>query len=172
MGFMVPAKSFSSPVYGRMYTLFSSGEDNGSNLSRFQLELDTIKNIFEQCDGGTFVFMNEPFTSTSPNEACEILCDVCTRLSKKKVTQFIVTHFSDVYDMLKANKELDLVSFITLSEMKDGVLTHHYVIKKSEPKPKSYAQAIAAQFGVSAGHIIKDREKCDLVQAYLEREDE
>lgn len=167
LGFLLPADSFSFSPKKKFLTLFSSGEDENMNASRFQKEVRRLRDIIDNTDHETFVFFNEPFTSTSPREAAEISCDVLMKLNKKKAVQIMVTHIYDVYYMMKNRKQNDVLSFITTSALEDDIIKNYYEIEEREPDCLSFAQIIAEEYGASCENLLIDKNNIEAVNAFL-----
>ncbi len=167
LGMMVPAAAFTTPVYHQMMTLFSAGEENGSNQSRYELELAILRKMHERSDDATLLLYNEPLTSTNPEEAVSILSDSLCRLAQRGCTQLVVTHFYDVYDQLIGKLSDQLSSYVTDAEIDHGQIHYGYRIRPAVPNPQHYAHMIAQKYGLTAESILKDESLIALIHAYL-----
>lgn len=72
-----------------------------SNQSRYELELTTIRKMYERSDSATLLLFNEPLTATNPEEAIPILADILCRMAQRGCTGLLmVTHYYEIYDWL------------------------------------------------------------------------
>lgn len=168
LGMMVPAASFATPVYHQVITLFSAGEENGSNQSRYELELTTIRKMYERSDSATLLLFNEPLTATNPEEAIPILADILCRMAQRDCTALVVTHYYEVYDWLTQRLPERISSFVTEATIEAGQIRYGYRVHASAPKPQRYAHMIAEKYGLTAENILEDKQTAALIHAYLE----
>lgn len=168
LGMMVPAEAFATPIYHQVITLFSAGEENGSNQSRYELELTIIRKMYERSDSATLLLFNEPLTATNPEEAVPILADLLSRMVQRGCTQLVVTHYYEVYDRLMAQLPDQVSSFITETAIEEGQIRYGYRVQASAPKPQRYAHMIAEKYGLTAERILQDKQLAALIHAYLE----
>lgn len=167
LGMMVPAEAFATPIYHQVITLFSAGEENGSNQSRYELELTIIRKMYERSDSATLLLFNEPLTATNPEEAIPILADLLSRMVQRGCTQLVVTHYYEVYDRLMAQLPDQVSSFITETAIEEGQIRYGYRVQASAPKPQRYAHMIAEKYGLTAERILQDKQLAALIHAYL-----
>lgn len=166
MGLPVPAEFFSTPVFSQVMTLFSAGEKNYSNKSRYQLELEKIKHMYENAHSDTLILLNEPLTSTNPDEAVGILGENITHLAGQGCTVITVTHLYDIFHVLKKS-ERAMKSFVTCTQLDGKTLQYTYTIRESPPLAQNYAHIIAQQYGLTAEQLLQNADQINRINQYL-----
>ncbi len=169
LGFPIPAEHFSCGVYHGYLSLFSAGEDTNLQQSRFDIEAAALGTILQKASPGTFVAINEPFTSTNSAEAAQLLVKACSLLTQKRIYPLMVTHIYDFFHMAK-KINMTVQSFIMESTSDNGEVHYSYKLTKKAPDVRSYATMIAKQHGLDITKLLKDKDKLAEVEAYLEKE--
>lgn len=148
LGIKVPAASAVVSPVDAIVTMFSRAEDDDEMFSRFQTEVVSTLELLESLTQNSLVLLNEPFTSTSPEDGvnfCRRLMSVVLKLGARCI---LVTHFFDLaepqtYGMPGAytGKIHSLVAVVEKTE--NGVApTHRFV--EAPPEYTSYAAEIMA----------------------------
>ena len=166
LGFPIPAEEFRFAPVSSIHTLFSSGEEN--EVSRFEREAIEMHRILSDADRQSAVFYNEPYTTTAPGEAAELLYEAFCTLRKKNVVQYAVTHLYDIYEPLRHTFQDSLVSYTTIRTTENGL--HCYQPEKRPPDPTGYAYQIAAEFGLCAASLLRKKDLIGIVQQVMMRD--
>ena len=142
----VPAAHATVSPAGAIVTMFSRAEDDDEIFSRFQTEVLSTLELLESLTGNALVLLNEPFTSTSPEDGvkfCRRLMSVVLKLGARCI---LVTHFFDLalpetYGMPEAYTE-NLHSLVAVVEKTEhGVSPTHRMVE-APPEYTSYAAEI------------------------------
>lgn len=169
LGLPVLANDFIFSPYKEYMSVFSEGEDSESDKSRFQKEAHDIAKILNTSNEDSLVLLNEPFTSTNPIEAADLLAYSLEKLAEHKSTQILVTHIYDVYYMM-LEKDKDLVhSYIIDSEIKEDGIKYLYKAVNKEPDGESYAKIISDNFGLSIDKLIKEDDAINRLKKYIDK---
>ena len=167
LGFWIPAKRFRFIPYHQWFTVFSAGEDNVMQTSRFQQEAERMRLAIEiPSPQSTCLLLNEPFTSTNPVEASELLRDIIIQLNEKKMTLILVTHMYDIYHMLRKSI-VSLRSYTTIAYAEAGKIIHTYSLVEKEPDGLSYARILAKEHKFSIGDLIQNQDEARALELYL-----
>lgn len=146
LGMKVPAAHATVSPAGAIVTMFSRAEDDDEIFSRFQTEVLSTLELLESLTGNALVLLNEPFTSTSPEDGvkfCRRLMSVVLKLGARCI---LVTHFFDLalpetYGMPEAYTE-NLHSLVAVVEKTEhGVSPTHRMVE-APPEYTSYAAEI------------------------------
>lgn len=156
LGFWVPAKSFKFMPFKSWATVFAAGEDNQLHASRYQQEAERMRLVIESTSSNACLLFNEPFTSTNPAEAAELLRDIILRLRQKGTTLLFVTHIFDVYDLLLDEGVTDVRSYVTEVQSSAEKVVCSYALEEKPPDGLSYARQLAREYGLSAENLIHD----------------
>ena len=168
LGFFISASKMNFYPKKKIFTLFSSGEDDIMKYSRLGVEIEEIKRIVAQVDSNSLVFINEPLTSTNPKEAISICVDLVKFLLWKNATILLVTHIYDIYFALKAENTPNILSLVTQSNLDDNRNLHSsYKVYEAEPNSYSYAEKIAEEFGVTIEKLLLNKSKAKKIEAFL-----
>ncbi|MCL2709019.1 MAG: hypothetical protein FWF03_07900, partial [Defluviitaleaceae bacterium] len=170
LGFNVPAEKFCFAPQKSFATLFSSGEDGMFTHSRFQREAELTKKIVAEACDGAFVLLNEPFSSTNPDEAKGLLCEVLKELHEKRATVVVVTHLYEAYAMLEAAGLRFVKSYVTKSEPREAGVAHFYTLEGKKPGGYSHAKLLAIEHGLLAASLVKNKAAVGPLEKYLSAE--
>jgi len=159
LGFWVTADSFEFTPFKQWNTVFAAGEDEKIKLSRFQLEAERMKLATATSNSETCLILNEPFTSTNPTEAAELLCDIIAEENKKGVTVILVTHIFDIHKMLLEQNY----------SVRSYVMGKDYVAEEKPPDGISQARQLADMYGFSIKNLIPDENEAKVLEDYMWR---
>jgi len=154
LGFWVPARLFRFHPYKQWLTIFSAGEDLQMRASRFQQEAEQMNMVTQIASHDTCMLFNEPFTSTNPDEAAALMCDIIIKLSKKKTTLLLVTHIYDIYELLDRSNLTFIRSFVTGIQFDADKVKYTYTLEEKEPDGLSYARLLADEYGFSIDKML------------------
>jgi len=166
LGFWVPARSLRFIPFKRYFTVFAAGEDRQMIASRYQQEAEKMMAAVDSADADSFVLLNEPFTSTNPKEAAELLCDIVTRLSRKGTTLMVVTHLYDVYHLL-LEAGVAVRSYVTGLTSDADKIVHTYALQEKTPDGLSYARHLAREYGFSIDRLVSDRDMASKLESFM-----
>lgn len=145
LGWNVPAAEISLPAVPAIFTLFSAGEDKKTELSRMELEAKRFSEIIQQPIPGAFVLLNEPMTSTNPDEGAEICRDMIKKITAAGGSGIMVTHLYELFSLLDG----DFGSlFMESIPQPDGSALHTFKVIAAAPKCESYAVELAHSAGI------------------------
>lgn len=154
LGCPVPAARARFSPRDRLLTLFAAGESETGEDSRMGMEVERIREISGRMTADSLVLLNEPMTSTSAQEGARICADLLLDLARKGVPGMLVTHFSEVYPLLRASlAEAGLSdrlrSLVMTVRSREGGLDYLYKLVEAPPPPSSHARAVVAKKGVT-----------------------
>jgi len=166
LGLWVPSQDFSFVPFKKWLNVFSSGEDNEMRVSRFQQESEKINAAREVADTGTCLLLNEPFTSTNPAKASDLLKEIVMDLQQKGVTSILVTHNFDVCKKLKS-AGAGLRSYVTEAEPTPSGMNHTYKLTEKEPDGLSHAKLLAKEYGFTFDNLVEMTSETQQLEAFL-----
>ncbi len=145
LGWNVPAAEISLPSVPAILTLFSAGEDKNTELSRMELEAKRFAEIMGQLKPGAFVLLNEPMTSTNPDEGAEICRDMIEKITAAGGSGIMVTHLYELFSLLDGDYGSLYMQSIP---QPDGSAVHTYKVLAAAPECESYAVELAHSAGI------------------------
>ncbi len=145
LGWNVPAKEITLCAVPAILTLFSAGEDKNTELSRMELEAKRFAEIMGQMKPGTFVLLNEPMTSTNPDEGAEICRDMIKKITAAGGSGIMVTHLYELFSLLGG--DYGSLSMQSIPQP-DGGAVHTFKVLAEAPKCESYAVELAHSAGI------------------------
>ncbi len=166
MGFLVPAKAFAFPFSRSMHAVFAAGESAGLDRSRFEQEVLALREAIRLADPDALLWLNEPFTSTNPAEAADMLADALKVVRQKGASLCCVTHLYEVYDRL-SEAAVPVQSLVV--EREEGPNGLSFRLEDKAPDGISYARAVAEAFGVNAERYVEDPELLGSIRAFLRK---
>jgi len=143
-GIIVPAESYTSPVYKGIVTHFPREEDSALNFGKLAEELTRLRVDFPKLVNGGLMLMNESFATTTEHEGCDIARDVIRACTKSGSTVIFVTHFHDIPNNIdELNSQLfngaKAISMIATFAKNDGKIEYSYKIEEGKPQPHIFA---------------------------------
>lgn len=145
LGWNVPAAEISFSAVPAIFTLFSAGEDKNTELSRMELEAKRFAEIMGQMKPGAFVLLNEPMTSTNPDEGAEICRDMIDKLTAAGGSGIMVTHLYELFSLLDGDYGSLYMQSIP---QPDGGALHTFKVIAAAPECESYAVELAHSAGI------------------------
>lgn len=156
-GLPVPCQMATLKVYNNIFSHFPQKEEISSGTGRLGEELIRAKNIMDQMDANTLVFLNEPFATTSPEEGLEILRLSLQKFISHHVDLFLVTHYLDIIDSLSDTS--GITSFVMGCEN----YINTYKISRGIPSARSYAEIIAKKYEIDINSIIENLHQREII---------
>ncbi len=161
IGMMVPAKHMTvSPVSG-LFVEFPRYTTDRRAGGRLEYECADIQAIFRKLDAHALVLLDEAFSSTSPDEAVALAVEVLKALSLIGARGIYVSHYHLLTDRLAALNGQDFgqsrFDFLA-ADVREGD-TRTFRITRRPPDGHSYADTIAARYGISAERLAAYTEK-------------
>ena len=152
LGFHVIASSASIPVANGIYTLFA-GSENDDN-SRFADEVRVTEQILQAIQPGALVLLNEPYTSTNPQEAQSLIVRLISGLKERGASCLCVTHFYGLQASCM-EKGITAASFVMEAQQGESLTDFRftYKLRKEQTHGCSLAENVAAQLGFTAANI-------------------
>jgi len=145
LGWNVPAAEIDLSAVPAIFTLFSAGEDKNTELSRMELEAKRFAEIMEQMKPGAFVLLNEPMTSTNPDEGAEICRDMIEKITTAGGSGIMVTHLYELFSLLSGDYGSLYMQSIP---QPDGSALHTFKVLATAPECESYAIELAHSAGI------------------------
>jgi DNA mismatch repair ATPase MutS len=182
-GLFVPGRRARiSPVDG-IYTHFPVEERVELGLGRFGDEARRIRAVFEQVTRHSLVLLNESLSSTNTGESLYLAQDIVRVLGQIGLRAIFTTHLhelaSTVQD-LSATGDCHVVSMVASFEdvreeqadvaARDVHYSYRVVI--SPPLGRSYADRIAARYGISLAQLVDLLHQRKVLGEKIEGEDE
>lgn len=170
LGFPVLADYFEFFPYDQILSVFEAGEDAEQKVSRYQQEAALIEEILEQANTNTLLLFNEPFTSTNPVEASNLLSKILIEFQKKSITQIIVTHLQDAFFILKESQTNSLESYNMVSTVDDEKVFHSYILNKKNPNTNNLVQLFLQKYGLTIDKLISNQCEVKQINDFLNKE--
>ncbi len=162
LGLNVPAKSFTASPVPAIHTLFSGGEDSAGDLSRMALEAERFSMIEKAVEPGALVFLNEPMTSTNPDEGAEICADMIEKIKSKGGFGIIVTHLFELFSIVG-----ETCGSIVMQTVENGdSAARTFKALKQPPIYRSYAIELAEKSGICDR---SDKERVQFIEQVLKK---
>ena len=134
-GMYVPATSFASGLYGKVFTHFTRREDSAMNSGRLDEELGRMERIVDNLTKDSVLFLNESFATTTEKEGSLIAEDITTALYERGIRVMMVTHLMAFAQSCYA-KQPEHAVFLSAERKEDGERTFRMV--EQEPELTSY----------------------------------
>ena len=134
-GMYVPAKSFASGLYGKVFTHFTRREDSAMNSGRLDEELGRMERIVDNLSKDSILFLNESFATTTEKEGSIIAEDITKALYERGIRVMMVTHLMAFAQSCYAERPEHAI-FLSAERKEDGSRTFRMV--EQEPELTSY----------------------------------
>ncbi len=134
-GLFVPAKSFASGLYSKVFTHFTRREDSAMNSGRLDEELGRMERIVDNLTKDSIVFLNESFATTTEKEGSIIAADITKALYERGIRVMMVTHLMAFAQSCYAEHPEHAI-FLSAERKEDGSRTFRMV--EQEPELTSY----------------------------------
>ncbi len=144
--------SFSHVDY--VYTHFPNEEDYKIGEGRLIDEKNRLAIMEKYFSKGCYVFMNETFSSTTEEKACQLTLELIDKVDKTKANIIYVTHQYQIFELIKKDDVVYLTPEVVLDGDKN-VRTHKIV--KVEKGLLSYAQDILVKYGLTKEDLLRRR---------------
>ncbi|KUG02608.1 muts domain protein, family 4 [hydrocarbon metagenome] len=138
-GMFVAAESFSSNIYGGLFTHFKREEDATMNSGKLDEELSRMNEIVYNLKSNSMLLFNESFAATNEREGSEIARQIICALLEKRIKIFFVTHLYEFSHGFYENK-MEKVIYLKAERQPGGERT--FKIIEGEPLQTSYGQDI------------------------------
>jgi len=171
LGFPVLAKKFMFRPFRQFTSLFATGEEKSFSASRYQQEAQKLSSIERITDSDTLCLFNEPFTSTNPKEASELISDILLKIKEKNSTQILVTHLYDIYDNISSSCDY-ITSYVMHSELNLNGITYAFTLQKKQPDRIGYARMLTKQYGLEVNQLLNDAQIIDKINNFLHKEED
>jgi DNA mismatch repair protein MutS len=168
LGLPVPGETAEISPLDAIYTHYPVEEQLELGTGRFGDEARRIRAIFEQATRYSLVLLNESLSTTSPGEGLYLARDIVRALRRIGLRAVFTTHLHELAESApRINEEDpgDSLVFSLVAYKPDGLLSagqsrHTYHIHPGPPIGRSYADQIAARYGISGPQLqelLKDR---------------
>ena len=124
------------------------------------------RSVMEIADPSTCLLFNEPFTSTNPTEAAELLRDIVVQLRQKGATMILVTHIYNVHDLL-CQANIPVHSYVTGLKSDAGKIMYTYTLEEKAPDGLSYARLMAKECGFGIGELHGDPDEMSALEKFM-----
>ncbi len=153
VGMPVPGISAEISPVDAIYTHYPVEERLELGTGRFGDEARRIRSIFEKVTGHSLVLFNESLSTTSMGEGVYLARDILAALRQVGLRAIFTTHLHELAaDAEKINDQTpgdSLIFSLVASKPEDGKDSYSYRIKPGPPLGRSYADHIAARYGIS-----------------------
>jgi DNA mismatch repair protein MutS len=146
-GMVVPADSFEIGLYHSLFTRIGDTDDLYRHLSSFAIEMNETKGILNRADENSIILADELCHGTEMFSAISIVSSVIYHLLEKNSQFVFTTHFSQVLDLIKEYKHIDIYH-MTLDFDEDNKLVYTRKLKKGVG-PKMYGLEVCKHMGFS-----------------------
>ncbi|MCI6014689.1 MAG: hypothetical protein MRZ09_06865 [Coprobacillus sp.] len=145
------AKEASVMVMKYINTHFPNEENYKVGEGRLVDEINRLKVIENTFSRESISFLNETFSSTSEEKACNLTFNLLEKCEKTKAKVLFVTHQYKIFDEIHQTN----IGFFTpvVTEGTENVRT--YKIKKVEKKLLSYVNDILKKYGLTKEQLLK-----------------
>jgi len=162
LGCYVPAKQLKISPVPAVMSLFSSGETQRYDESRMGNEIRQFSEMTSAMLPHTMLLLNEPMTSTNPDEGAALCCDMVSLILEKKGRGIMVTHLYELFDLLD-KKGIDpaaIGSLVTETLLaSDGSTQKTFHVAERKPECRSYALELSRQAGITLEQFIQDAQR-------------
>ena len=124
-------------AYTKIFGHFPHDEDS-YQYGRLDREIHDVKEIVDNCDNESFVFLNETFSGGTQSKAAELALSTMEKLSDKGCSCLFVTHLNEVY-----NSAFPVLSPVVSN---DASHTRTYRIDRSGKPGGAYAGDILKKY--------------------------
>lgn len=157
-GLWLPAEQARLSAVDAIYTHYPIEENLALGTGRFGDEAQRLSDIFAKATRHSLLLFNEPLASTSPSEGVYLAQDVVRILRRMGVRTIFGTHLHELaasIDLLNEETAGDsLVVSLVASPMVAGEDDQRtYRVVRGQPLGRSYAQQIAARYGISYAQL-------------------
>lgn len=159
LGCYAPARHLKISPVPAIMSLFSSGETQRYDESRMGNEIRQFAEMTSAMLPYTMLLLNEPMTSTNPDEGAELCCDMVSLILEKKGRGILVTHLYELFDLLdkKGIPQSAIGSLVTETLIADdGSTQKTYHVAERKPECRSYALELSRQAGITLEQFIAD----------------
>lgn len=138
-GMFVPARTFRTGIYRRIFSHFVRNEDSTMNSGKLEEELSRLSKIIDYVKPGSIILLNESFATTSEREGANIAEEIIQAFYDNQITCLFVTH---IYAFAKKayDENLKLTQFLQAERLEDGTRT--YKILPGEPSMTGYGMEL------------------------------
>lgn len=148
--------TFSDVKY--LFTHFPNEESYKIGEGRLIDERNRLRKMEEVFSPETIVFMNETFSSTTEEKACELTLELIDKVEKTKANIVFVTHQYRIFEIIKKEEVVYLTPEVVLNES-GNIRTHKMV--KVEKGLLSYAQDILIKHGLTKEDLLRRRKQSE-----------
>lgn len=154
LGLWVPARSACISPVDNIYTHYPVTEQAAAGTGRFGEEAQRLSQIFARGTRHSLILLNESLASTNAGESVYIAQDIVRILRRMGARALFATHLHELaadVATLNANTAGDslIVSLVASRSTDGGSAERSYKIVPGQPMGRSYAQEIAARYGIS-----------------------
>jgi DNA mismatch repair ATPase MutS len=153
LGFFLPGRKISLPYVSHIFLHFPREEQESIKLGRLGEECQRFQKQYVVGDSLSFYLMNESFLGTSHNESIQLAIETIKAIHYKGAFLLFNTHLHELLEELEKEINPDRIkSFIAGKDMEKSP----FLIEEGRPLGKSYAFAIAKQYGMLYEQLIED----------------
>jgi len=156
IGLPVPGQSAQVSPVDTIYTHYPVEEQLELGTGRFGHEAQRLRTIFEKATRHTLVLLNESLSTTSMGEGVYLARDIVRALRQIGLRAVFTTHMHELAVAaaeINAQTPGDSAVFSLVASKPDGDLAldqgYSYHIQPGPPLGRSYAEHIAAKYGIS-----------------------
>lgn len=149
------AKEARLKIVTHIYTHFPNEENYSVGDGRLRDEIKRIEAIKSTFSSNVIIFLNETFSSTNEERACELTKQLINDFSLTKTRVIYVTHQYKVFEEVVNHK----MGFYTPVVNEDNNNQRTYKIKRVDKKLLSYVDDILKKYGLTKAQLQKNFQK-------------
>ena len=158
LGLYVPADAASISPVDNIYTHYQGEERPEAGTGRFGEEAQRLQQLFAEATAESLILLNESLASTSAGESLYLAQDVVQLFRQMDVRAIFATHLhqlaANVDEINQANGNGKVVSIVaSAKDVEDG--KRSFEVVRGEPIGRSYAQELAARYGIDYEQLTK-----------------
>jgi DNA mismatch repair ATPase MutS len=176
-GLPVPGEEATISPVDAIYTHYPVVERLELGTGRFGDEAQRIRAIFERVTRHSLVLLNESLSTTSMGEGVYLAGDIVRALRQIGLRAVFTTHLHELATAVeRINAESDgdsLVFSLVASKPAEDLQSeqrYSYEIRRGPPLGRSYAETIAARYGISNDQLQALLRERDLLQSPADRQ--
>lgn len=160
LGLPIPGTAGRVSPVDAIYTHYPTEERLERGTGRFGDEAQRIRAIFEKVTPTTLLLLNESLASTHPGESLYLAREIVRALRQIGLRALFTTHLHDLagaVDEINATTPGDSDVFsLVASPIEEPLETephYSYQVRRMPPVGRSYAENIAARYGISSDQL-------------------
>ncbi|MFD1429324.1 MutS-related protein [Lacticaseibacillus mingshuiensis] len=148
LGIPIPGRDAALGLKTQLFTHFERAESAAKLTGLLAADVDRIYEIVNASDAGSFVIMNELFSSTTAADAEKMGREVLTLLAARGAKGIYVTFLDSLATLPNVVP--------MMSQVASGSTARTYKVVRTQPDGQAYALSLLAQYGLRSADILKE----------------